>query len=738
MAELDELRRRIPQNLLAVLPLGAALGFWAALAENYRVVSASPKLLDSIKDLTLVLTYGFLTTLSVVLVLTAVISILISLADIKGRVTPAKHSGKVIAVMVFLLALSSRATIIFAGQAASWINPTGLHYLDPTFAFSLYRLALIAWVVGFLAGVFVGRIYDPQKWPRILGNHYAITAGVATFIFGVYLAIYRSQAGEIYRSRFTVPVLEGTLYFLIFIVIGIVIFWLLRILFVRLSNRNPSYGIVLIVLFIIIPIVAFLRPAPPNDPDKHNPNPGNNGRNILLVSIDTLRYDRLGCNFNDYIKTPNIDMLAEESIIFDNCIVNMPITLPSHCSMLTGLNPRNHRVRTQDFYLDRSFLTIAERLSDEGFTCGGFVSMAIMGAVNTNLDQGFHYYDDYWIYANNSRFFPPEVKYFIAGLIINKVFTGKAGARSIYERRAEQAVDSALNWLDFVKDEDFFCFFHVFDPHWDNKAPEPYTDIYSPEYSGEFKFSPEAKDHIWTHKLKITEDDFNQFVARYDGEVTYMDAQLGRLFARLKELGLWDKTMIILTSDHGESFEHDYFFSHADRVYQSCIRVPLMIKPFYGVERQRYNVLCSVTDIFPTICKPLNISTPANLDGGSLFTYLNANVDEKAEIRPHIFSESYAFANYNAQHYGKTYSIIKDNDKLIYSPYGFPYVPIYQLYNLEEDTWEENNIYEPSSPLAEELAKLLEKWVADDEKTIQGMTGAIQRENLRSLQYLSY
>ena len=86
-----------------------------------------------------------------------------------------------------------------------------------------------------------------------------------------------------------------------------------------------------------------MRPAEANDPDKHNPAPKGNGRNIIFISIDTLRYDSLGCNGNEYIKTPNIDAFAAESIIFDNCIVSLPLTVPSHTTMLTGLNPRNQK-----------------------------------------------------------------------------------------------------------------------------------------------------------------------------------------------------------------------------------------------------------------------------------------------------------------------------------------------------------------------------------------------------------
>ena len=119
-----------------------------------------------------------------------------------------------------------------------------------------------------------------------------------------------------------------------------------------------------------------------------------------------------------------------------------------------------------------AFPTIAEELSEEGFTCGGFVSVSFLGGANSNLDKGFHYFDDYWILEGESRFFPREIKYFTSGRILNRFLKKSLTILSRFERKAELTVDSAINWLDYVKDEDFFCFIHVYDPHWDYNAPE--------------------------------------------------------------------------------------------------------------------------------------------------------------------------------------------------------------------------------------------------------------------------
>jgi arylsulfatase A-like enzyme len=262
--------------------------------------------------------------------------------------------------------------------------------------------------------------------------------------------------------------------------------------------------------------------------------------------------------------------------------------------------------------------------------------------------------------------------------------------------------------------------------------------MYDPDYDeSRFEFNYKLRLHIWGHELEFNRKDIDHLVGRYEGEVTYADAQLGRFFGRLKELGLWDKSLIILTADHGESFEHDYYFGHQDRVYQSCIHVPLIIKPIGGTQGRRYATLCSNADFLPTICDILGINVSGELDGVSLARLLKSPCDEA--FKPHnvIFSESYGFASFNLQHYGKVYSIIRDNEKLIYSPFAFPYTPIYKYYNLAVDPKEENDIYDSQTGAADILANQLDKWVAEDKETLRGLPGQIEMEDLKALQYLN-
>jgi arylsulfatase A-like enzyme len=722
---------RIIKNLAAVLPLAVILGFWLALADSFHVFATSPILLESLKATSLILVYGCLTTLIMMLGFAAVVSAIATLADTRAGLEPARHAGLVIGAVVFLLPFA----VVYFGLG---LKQGHLNLLDPRLLFPLLGAAIISWLLGKLAASYVERVYDPSNWLELLWRHYSAVAGLGIFVFGTSMTQFNSMKEEAYRTRLAFLNIENILYYLIFVVAGLVSWWVLRLLFRRLAKAGPAFVFGLISIFIAIPLIVWLRPSPPNNPDKHNPNPGSRGRNVVLISVDTLRYDRLGCNGNEHIQTPNIDALAEESVVFGNCISPIPLTIPSHASMLTGLNPRSHNLRVQDYYLDPLITTLPERLSEEGFTCGGFVSMAMMRGKNTKFDQGFHYYDDYWVFPDKKRYFPPETRYFFAGKAVAKVFTGRASVPTSYERTAEVTVSSALRWLDCVKDDDFFCFFHIFDPHWDYDAPEPYKTMYDPDYDeSRLGYSRQMKQSIWDNKLQLDQDDIDHIIARYDGEVTYSDAQVGLLLNRLKELGLWDETLIILTSDHGESLEHDYFFSHADRTYQSCIHVPLIIKPFYGSNGKRWDNLCTNADYFPTICEALGIRIPDGLDGKSLAGLLGEYEGDDYVPHPVIFSESYAFDNYNIQHYGRTYAVIRDGWKIIYSPYAFPYVPIHQYFDLSSDPDEMNNLYESSRDEADSLFSVLLKWVEEDKLPVHGLWGRIERENLKTLQYLN-
>ena len=237
---------------------------------------------------------------------------------------------------------------------------------------------------------------------------------------------------------------------------------------------------------------------------------------LLLVSIDTLRADHVGVYGAVDARTPVIDRLAAEGTRFTTAIASAPLTLPSHASILTGLYPPHHGVRYNGISrLLPSFDTLTERLRDAGYATGAVVGSAVL-AGKYGLDQGFDHYDD----DTRSRGDPAE-------------------------RPASEVTDGALAWLEHAE-RPFFLWVHYYDPHERYAPPAPFAD---------------------------------RFAGRpYDGEVAYVDAELGRLFDSLAARGELDEALIVVTSDHGESLGEHAELTHSYSLYDAVLAVPLVFR----------------------------------------------------------------------------------------------------------------------------------------------------------------
>jgi len=295
--------------------------------------------------------------------------------------------------------------------------------------------------------------------------------------------------------------------------------------------------------------------------------------NILLITIDTLRYDRIGVYSDKYVKTPHIDKLAAESVIFKWAFAHNPLTLPSHVNILTGTTPVYHGISDNPgFVLDQSFLTLAEYLKDKDYATAAFIGAFPLDS-RFGLDQGFDVYDDH--YGTQSLI---ELYY--------------------VERSAREVINPALEWLG-EQNQKWFAWIHVFDPH------EPYRPP--------FPFDQKYKDDP------------------YSGEVAYVDSQLGILFGFLEEKGLMDNTLIVLTSDHGEALGEKGEKTHGYFAYNNTIHVPLLIK-FPGIMNQTVEENVCHIDIFPTLCEALGAEIPSQLQGESLIPIVKGKKRTQKEI----------------------------------------------------------------------------------------------------------
>lgn len=327
---------------------------------------------------------------------------------------------------------------------------------------------------------------------------------------------------------------------------------------------------------------------------------------VILISIDTLRSDHLPAYGYKGVATPNIDALRADSILYERAYSHVPLTLPSHISILTGMLPADNGIRDNvGNRLAPSIPTIAELLKQNGYATGAAVSAFVLRR-ETGTAHGFDFFDD----------------------STKAVDTGEALGR--IQRTGGETLQASQKWLDAQGDRPFFFFIHLYDPHTPYEPPEPY---------------------------------FSKYPNHYDGEIAYSDSVIGDLIAELKQNGVYDKALIILLSDHGEGlFEHGEE-EHGMFLYREALQVPLIVKlPESRKAGSSVKVPVQLVDVFPTILERTATAPPktGHRTGQSLLTFLDGGAS-----RP-IYSETF----YPRLHFGWSdlHSLIDGNDHFIRAP----------------------------------------------------------------------
>lgn len=296
-------------------------------------------------------------------------------------------------------------------------------------------------------------------------------------------------------------------------------------------------------------------------------------KNVLLITIDTLRPDRLSCYSTEYCRTPNIDALASSGVVFERAFAHTPTTLASHVNIMLGTTPLHHGIhQNANFVLAEDFLTLAEYLKTKGYATGAFIGAFPLDS-RFGLSQGFDIYDEAYPSKASSAFVFPE-------------------------RDASKVIRSALDWLG-KQSSPWFSFIHIWDPHAPYSPPGPFSET--------FKDDP------------------------YSGEVAYVDSEIKNLFDGLRSNGSLDETLVILTADHGESLGEHGESTHGYFAYNSTIWVP-MILTGPGISPRRVDEYVSHIDIFPTVCDFLGIEKPSFLQGSSLLPLMNGKKWKKRAI----------------------------------------------------------------------------------------------------------
>ncbi len=367
--------------------------------------------------------------------------------------------------------------------------------------------------------------------------------------------------------------------------------------------------------------------------------------NILLIIIDTLRADHLGCYGYQEIKTPNIDRLAREGVLFTNATCQVPLTLPSHCCILTGTHPMYHGVRDNaGFYLEEKNTTLAEILKGYGYATSGFIGAFVLDS-RWGIDQGFDYYFDNFDIS----------LYETANL-------------DVVQRIGQEVVDEAFHWWDENGHNKFFTWIHLYDPHSPYDPPEPFKTMF-----GEKPYE------------------------LYDGEIAYSDMLIGQIMAKLEEKGVQDNTLIIFTADHGEMLgEHKESF-HGFFIYDAATRIPLIIKPpTTALNGKVIEAQVQSVDIVPTILHMLGIPIPEEIQGQSLIPFIMGKGSHSKDL--YAYSETY----YPRYRFG--WSELKS---LRNSQFKYIEAPKPELYDLIRDPQESRNILSSNPRIAERFKQKL-------------------------------
>ena len=394
--------------------------------------------------------------------------------------------------------------------------------------------------------------------------------------------------------------------------------------------------------------------------------------NVLLITLDTTRADHLSCYSSRGAKTPNLDALAARGVRFAHATAQVPLTLPSHACIMTGSYPMVHKLRDMGgFILDKSHPTLASLMQGAGFATAAFVGSRAV-ARNFGLSHGFDTYDDDMGAQTEEGKLPG-------------VFA---------ERRAGVVTDRALDWLKQNGRRKFFLWAHYYDPHQPYDPPEPFRRQYAKSL--------------------------------YDGEIAYMDEQVGRLLAGLDQLGITSRTLVIAMGDHGESLGEHGEATHGIFLYDATLHVPLLVA---GPDVPRGKVIDDQVrsiDVHPTVMEFLNLQPSSEAQGVSLWPLLRQGTHVRSNY------------SYGETLYPRTYmgwselrAMRTDNWKFILASHP-------ELYNLEHDPGETQNLIPNHPAEADQLQKKIWEIAGTQARTEKVTTVPVDEQTRQELESLGY
>lgn len=448
-------------------------------------------------------------------------------------------------------------------------------------------------------------------------------------------------------------------------------------------------------------------PVPSTAPAKQDANAAPTYPNIVLIVIDTVRADHVGCYGYERNTTPNIDALARHALVFKNATSAASWTTPSVAALLSSQYPSTMGIHEKPAKLNTDYPLLAEVLKKHGYRTHGIVSFSYLSN-RLGFGRGFDEYD--------------ERSHRGHGGIVSPLVTTKA-----------------LKFLKSGPTQPFFLFVHNFDPHYSYIQHEQYN--YCPGYQGKIK-SGQRIDILRDMRPSMSAEDIHYIVSLFDSELAYTDMFIAKILQELKRQDLYDDAIIVITADHGDEFMERGWIGHTATLYQELIHVPLIIKlptnrP--GVVEARVGLI----DVMPTLLSYLGLEAPENLEGRALDLAAPENIGGAP-----VFSQAkkrmksiYYWQRPGPDRVLAKRSVIMDGRKLIYNEATGDK----ELYDLRVDPAEQVNRYEEDKTVASRLEALLNEWISrtqqkgspqDPEQDENELFDPEQIKKLKSLGYM--
>jgi arylsulfatase A-like enzyme len=469
--------------------------------------------------------------------------------------------------------------------------------------------------------------------------------------------------------------------------------------------------------------------------DSNSGTPDQGQAYVVLVTMDTVRADHLSLYGYGRETSPNLIKLSQESTVFPHAIAPGDMTLSTHASIFTGLYARRHRahydvpIYPRGRPLDGKSQTLPKLLAEKGYLTMGVVANFAFLGYPFGFEQGFLYYDQ------RARIpFLGHARLYSLREGISKFLTNffPPSEFDLYYRRAEEINTEVFNQLGKLKKEErpFFLFINYMDAHDPYLPPAPFDTLYPGKIHERFTTDRynQIEKGVLKLEYKVAEKEYLHLISQYDGGIAYIDFHIGRLIGRLKEIGLYENSLIIITSDHGEAFGEKGLFQHGVSAYQDQVHVPLLIKYPNSRERVVVDDTVSLCDLMPTILDVLGYEIPQGIDGQSLLRHDGSNPREViSESFPHGY-----LVNWHTRFRRVERAIFWGQLKFIGSTAGKQ-----ELYDLSKDPDEKENLYETDKGASRDLEARLNQWLREVNEE-SGSTQTLDKGALDRLKSLGY